>query len=247
LVAAIALLVLAAGCGEKNPADLHLRRAAEFLAAHRPKAAATEIRAAIRIAPSRADVYREAVALYSSASRPREAGRIAQLELDARRFGKLDAKLSREEVASLYSVVGYGLQKARDLTGAERAYKDALAQAPSSPQLLNALGYFYADEGIKLDQALRLTRQAVHLAPQDGNILDSLGWAQYKLGDFAAAVRTLARAVEMSPDEAEIRYHLGAAYAKRGHITDARIELRKALLLDSGLSKAVRLLRSLKQ
>lgn len=132
------------------------------------------------------------------------------------------------------------------LGDAETELKKALSLSPQSPDLLNALGWFYADNGIELDQALKLTRKATRLAPDSAAIVDSLGWAYYKLGNYGDGVATLRHAVELDPERPELRYHLGAAYLKHGCNLQAFIELNKALLLKPSMPEPRNLLKRLK-
>jgi Flp pilus assembly protein TadD len=73
--------------------------------------------------------------------------------------------------------------------------------------------------------------RAVQLSPNDGFIVDSLGWALYKLGDFPGAVAQLERAAELEPSEAVINDHLGDAYWKVGRKREARVQWHRALSL----------------
>uniref|UniRef100_UPI0013D8C1B2 tetratricopeptide repeat protein n=1 Tax=Proteus mirabilis TaxID=584 RepID=UPI0013D8C1B2 len=68
-------------------------------------------------------------------------------------------------------------------------------------QVLNYLGYSWVDQGINLDEGLRLVRRAVELTPEDGYIVDSLGWAYYRMGRFDDAVTELERAIELKPED----------------------------------------------
>ncbi|MHB9035274.1 MAG: tetratricopeptide repeat protein [Armatimonadota bacterium] len=246
LTLAVAVCAMISGCSRHDePSTAHLTRAAEFLGKGKQRAASKEISAAIKADPARLETYTTAIALYSNEKRYAYAARIGDVLLDRVRSGDLDRKLSKEERASTYSMLGIVYQEASDLPKAESAYKLALKIAPDSPSLLNNLGWFYADEGIKLTDALKLTNQATMLAPHDGNILDSLGWAQFKLGHYDAAVRTMKRAVVLEPDTAELRYHLGTVYTKLGMSIEARIELNKALILDPNITEASILLKTL--
>jgi tetratricopeptide (TPR) repeat protein len=87
---------------------------------------------------------------------------------------------------------------------------------PRSPDALNFIGYSYAERGIHLDIAERLILQALEVRPNDGNIMDSLGWVYYRAGRFDEAIDWLERAVEKIPDNAVLRDHLADAYRGRG-------------------------------
>ena len=69
---------------------------------------------------------------------------------------------------------------------------------------------------------------ALELNPRDGRIVDSLGWAYYRLGRYDDAVRELEKVVELKLGEATINDHLGDAYWKLGRKLDARIKWQRA-------------------
>ncbi|MEN6356214.1 MAG: tetratricopeptide repeat protein [Armatimonadota bacterium] len=234
------VIFLIGGCADRGIS--RLSKAAGLLNDNKPHAAADELFAAVKAEPSRFEIYTSSVDLLCEKERYKDAARIGDVLLVRIKTGRLERKLTREELASVYVKLGMVYQKVPDLPKAESLYKSALALAPNSPQLLNDLGYFYADSGIKLKEALRLTRRAAMLAPNDGNIIDSLGWSQYKMGQYATAIHTLKRAVKLEPDFAELRYHLGAAYYSAGKQNEAQIELNKALIIDSGLTDAAKLI-----
>ncbi|RYZ77119.1 MAG: tetratricopeptide repeat protein [Proteobacteria bacterium] len=79
-------------------------------------------------------------------------------------------------------------------------------------QALNFLAYAYADQGKNLDEAEQLVRRAASLQPNDGFIMDTLGWVLFKRGKTAEAIRTLEAAYKMQPEESVIAEHLGDAY-----------------------------------
>ena len=115
---------------------------------------------------------------------------------------------------------------------AERDFRSALALDPEQPLVLNYLGYSWIDLGVNLDEALDMVKRAVEQRPDDGYIVDSLGWAYYRLGEFDAAVEELERAVELRPDDAVINEHLGDAYWRVGRLIEARFQWDHALAMD---------------
>ena len=88
--------------------------------------------------------------------------------------------------------------------------------------MLNYLGYNWVDQGVHLDEALRMLRRAAEQRPDDGSILDSLGWANYRLGNFQEAARYLEQAIKLQPDDPDVAKHLGDAYVKLGRADDAK-------------------------
>ena len=115
------------------------------------------------------------------------------------------------------------------------------------PQALNALGYFYAYRGYRIGLAVELLQRALQLAPEEGAIIDSLGWALYQRGDLTAAIRQLRRAVAALPGDAEVRFHFGVALARAGLRDPALVELGKAARQDPklpGVQAALRQVRA---
>ncbi len=105
----------------------------------------------------------------------------------------------------------------------------SLQLAPENAMVLNYLGYSWLSREIKLDQARKLIVKAAQKEPENGSIIDSLGWVQYKMKDFTAAVETLERSIKLSPGNSTISDHLGDAYWKVGRLREARFEWRHAL------------------
>ncbi len=239
---ALFLCALLAGCSSPHSAEHHLRKARDHFGRSEPARAKQQIDKAINSDIQREQTYWTVMRLYAHEEHYVDAAHVGELLLQRAGPPGRD-EISVEDRAQLYVTIGTFYKLQDELPAAEAAYKSALALAPDSPELLNTLGYFYADEGIRLHEALDLTARAVRLAPNSPHIIDSLGWAHYRLGDYRAALDNLTKAVEMMPDSAELRYHLGAAYAKRGQTLAAWIELKKALILDPELKEADQLLK----
>src|SRR3954447_9170441 len=70
---------------------------------------------------------------------------------------------------------------------AEADLTKALELFPDQPLVLNFLGYSWVDQGIRLDEGMRMIRRAVEQRPDDGYTVDSLGWAYYRIGNFPEA------------------------------------------------------------
>jgi Flp pilus assembly protein TadD len=124
---------------------------------------------------------------------------------------------------------GVSYERSGDWTKAEVDLEHALELKPDQALILNYLGYSWIDKGEKLDQGLKMIEKAVELRPTDGYIVDSLGWAHYRMGDYAGAVKYLERAVELVPDDSTINDHLGDAYWRTGRQIEARYQWRRAL------------------
>jgi tetratricopeptide (TPR) repeat protein len=124
---------------------------------------------------------------------------------------------------------GVALERSGQWPRAEADLKRALELQPQQPVVLNYLGYSWIDQGVHLDEALNMVQRAVSLRPDDGYIIDSLGWAYYRIGDFAKATENLERAIELVPEDPTINDHLGDAYWQTGRKTEARFQWRRAL------------------
>jgi Flp pilus assembly protein TadD len=115
---------------------------------------------------------------------------------------------------------------------AEADFRRALELSPEQPDVMNYLAYTWVDRGEHIDQALPMLRRAVELRPASGAIVDSLGWAHYRLGDYNQALLYLERAVELRPADAILNDHLGDVYWRLGRRIEARFQWRRALTLE---------------
>ena len=107
--------------------------------------------------------------------------------------------------------------------------KKALELSPEQPHVLNYLGYSWIDQGLHLDEGMKMLKRATELRPDDGAITDSVGWAFYRLGQYDKAVEWLERASEQKGDDATIIEHLGDAYWHVGRKREARFQWERAL------------------
>ena len=80
---------------------------------------------------------------------------------------------------------------------------------------LNYLGYTYAERGTNLDEAEDLIKRALKFRPNDGYILDSLGWVYFKKKKFDEALIELEKAWKLAPNDPVIGEHLGDVYVKK--------------------------------
>jgi len=128
---------------------------------------------------------------------------------------------------------------------AESDLKHALQLSPDQPQVLNYLGYSWVDQGRNLPQAVAMLERARSLSPFDGYIVDSVGWAYYRLGRYDDAVKTLEAAILLVPGDATVNEHLGDAYWKIGRKLDARFQWSHALAFNPEQTQKVELEKKL--
>ncbi|WP_290897717.1 tetratricopeptide repeat protein [Hoeflea sp.] len=130
---------------------------------------------------------------------------------------------------NLFFQAGIANERLKQWPKAEAHFKRALELYPDQPQVMNYLGYSWIDMNMNLEEGMDLIRAAVDLRPNDGYIVDSLGWAHYRLGQYEDAVRELERAVELKPADPTINDHLGDAYWRVGRELEATFQWKRAL------------------
>ncbi len=130
---------------------------------------------------------------------------------------------------------------------AMESYRRALAISDKDVASLNNLAWILAEQRNKPDEALPLAIKAEQLAPASPEVLDTLGWIQYRRGAYAEAEKSLTRAAEKSPNNATMRFHLGMTYARLGRKADAVSSLRRAAQLDPKLAQVEKIDDLIKQ
>ena len=123
---------------------------------------------------------------------------------------------------------GISYERNKDWPKAQADFQHALKISPDQPLVLNYLGYSWVDRGEHLDEAFAMLRKAVADRPEDGFIIDSLGWADFKLGHYEEAVKELERAIALKPGDPTINDHLGDAYWRVGRKLDAQFQWNHA-------------------
>ena len=127
---------------------------------------------------------------------------------------------------------GRTLERLGRIEEAEAELWTALQMAPDNPVLLNHLGYLWVDSGRRVEQGAEMIARAFAADPRDANVQDSLGWAQYRRGQYETAVETLEQAVAKQPANAEINDHLGDAYWQVGRFREAGWQWNRVLSLE---------------
>lgn len=178
--------------------------------------------------------------------------------------GLLEARLARPGVypsAALLDELAQAYFDSGDTGKGAATFQRVIATYPFNPQTndaRNSLAYNYAlvNDTAHLPEALALSLKALKAAQdmaQGGKlsddavaaVQDTVGWVQYRLGDYPAARLNLQQAMNDSPRSAENRYHLGMTYLKLGQTEAARAELSRAVLLSAGYAEAAAALAAL--
>jgi len=130
---------------------------------------------------------------------------------------------------------------------AEADLQKALQLSADQALVLNYLGYSWIDQNRNLKQGLALIEKAVKQKPDDGYIVDSLGWAHYRMGNFKDAAKYLERAVELRPEDPVLNDHLGDALWRVGREREARFQWDQALTLKPEPEDAEKIKRKLQK
>jgi tetratricopeptide (TPR) repeat protein len=149
-------------------------------------------------------------------------------------YGRAIALIGRPEAKhwTFYYARGSSYERLKKLPQAEADLELSLRLNPNQALTLNYLGYTWIDHNRHLKKGLALIEKAVRLKPDDGYIVDSLGWAHYRLGNFPDAVKHLEQAVVLRPDDPTLNDHLGDAYWRVGREREARFQWDQALKLN---------------
>jgi tetratricopeptide (TPR) repeat protein len=145
----------------------------------------------------------------------------------------------------LYYARGIAYERQDLWPAAEADFRQALKLQPDQPQVLNYLGYSLVEKQENLEEALEMIERAVAARPDSGYIVDSLGWALYRLGRYEEAVGHMERAAELLPVDPIVNDHLGDVYWAVGRKMEARFQWQRALSFDPEPDEAERIRRKL--
>lgn len=163
----------------------------------------------------------EAIIALASLQRERK-----QYEGCADSYGKAISLVAKPTKSNwmTYYYRGICFERAKQWAMAEADFKTALELFPDEPHVLNYLGYSWIDQGVHLDEGMGMIKRSVEQRPDDGYIVDSLGWAHFRLGNYEEAVKNLERAVELKPVDPTINDHLGDVYWKVDRMLEAKFQ-----------------------
>jgi tetratricopeptide (TPR) repeat protein len=163
------------------------------------------------------------------------AGQLVALERHEAALALLNAPVlnTAEQDFEIRFLRGAAYESLGRVPEAEAELWAALQARPNDPTALNYLGYLWVDSGARVAEGAEMIARAFAAEPDSGNIQDSLGWAQYRQGQYETAVTTLEEAVAKEPANAEINDHLGDAYWRVGRQREAGFQWRRVLSLET--------------
>jgi len=162
---------------------------------------------------------------------------LAELQRSAKKYAEAAATYDQAIAAvgipqrdnwTLFYFRGICYERSKQWPKAEADFKEALQLYPDQPLVLNYLGYSWVDQGLNLEEAFKMLRKAVELRPNDGYIVDSLGWAHFKLGQYAEATNMLEKAIDLKPADPVLNDHLGDAYWRVNRRIEAHFQWNHA-------------------
>ncbi|MEM8792622.1 MAG: tetratricopeptide repeat protein [Pseudomonadota bacterium] len=127
---------------------------------------------------------------------------------------------------------GIAHERSKQWPKAEADFLKALELEEDQPLVLNYLGYSWVEMRLNLEEAQSMIERAVEQRPEDGYIVDSLGWVLYRLGKYDEALDHMARAVELRPVDPTINDHYGDVLWVNGRQTEAEFQWKRALSFD---------------
>ena len=136
--------------------------------------------------------------------------------------------------AKFYFNYGAAAEQAGLYDKATDLLRKSIALDPeNSAEACNYLGYMWADHNMNLDEAEAMIRRALQSEPNNASYLDSLGWVEFRKGQFDRALDNLLRAAKTVEREDPVVFeHIGDTYLKLNRIREALEAWQKALALD---------------
>jgi tetratricopeptide (TPR) repeat protein len=141
----------------------------------------------------------------------------------------IEAQPDSEDLHYLLANVYY---EAKEYDKAEQEYRKVIEINPDNVDGYNNLGYMFAEQGVRLDEAEELIKKALKKKPMAGYILDSLAWVYYKRGEYKKAQEYFEKALSLEFEDPALFDHLGDTYKQLGDRTRARAFWKRALELE---------------
>ena len=137
---------------------------------------------------------------------------------------------------SVHYFLAICFEELNDFAETEKHLQACLSINPDDGDILNFLGYLYAEHNVKIPEAHALLERALSIEPENPFYLDSMGWVYYRMGEADKAIEYIQNAIYgMDTDDAILRDHLGDAYLLKGDVERARKEWERALRLDDSI------------
>lgn len=159
-----------------------------------------------------------------------EEGFSRAIELQQLALSKCPADQGNVRAILLINLGTYNLRR-KNYELADSAFSEVLQDNPNHFIALNNAAYVKSEFLNKADEALPLAKQAKSLRPDDPNVLDTLGWIHYLLGNYNEAEDALRESVKLRESSSSI-YHLASVFYKQGRLMAAQTRLIRAAELN---------------
>ena len=139
-------------------------------------------------------------------------------------YTKIISKLKKNHPIYSEATEGRGVSYER-IKEWDKAEKDLLASLEANPNqayVINYLAYSWIEKGVKIEKSLNMLKKANKLRTNDPYIIDSLGWALFKLKRYKEAKKNLQYAVRLMPGDPIVNDHYGDVLWKNGNKIQAR-------------------------
>lgn len=162
---------------------------------------------------------------------------LAQILDKAKRYNEMEAALdaagklseSDDDRETIHFMRGAMYEKMKEFDKSEAEFRKVLELNPDNASALNYLGYMLADRNVRVEEAHKLITRALALDPNNGAYLDSLGWANFRLGRLEEAEANLRDAIARTSRDPVVHDHLGDVYMQRGKVKDAITQWERSL------------------
>ena len=201
-------------------AYLHMLKGKILLAGEDNAAGEIELKRAIELKPTLRDAYLYLAAHYTTTGTHDQALDKLQAMVD----------LNAKDIEALIRIGGLYEQR-QDFSSAKSTYEKILKADKNNGPALNNLAYINAEHFNELDSAYDQAMQARNLSPTDPAIADTLGWINFKKGDYELALGLIKESAAKISQHPEIQYHLGKAHAALNEDASAKAAFSRALEL----------------
>lgn len=150
---------------------------------------------------------------------------------------------AQDQLSRVYFARGSAYERLFEYDKATIDLQKSIDLKPNNPVALNYLGYMLVDLEKDIARGMSLISKALLLSPNDSAILDSMGWAWYKSGEFEKALVFLERAVSKLPEDPTINMHLGDTYKQLGQMDRAKVYFERALKFGPETDKDAKYIR----
>lgn len=140
---------------------------------------------------------------------------------------------TKDDRAAIYFQRGALYERQKKYEQSEKAFRAVLDNAnqkdPIYASTLNYLGYMFADQNTRLQEAQDLIKKALDLEPDNYAFLDSMGWVYYHMNRLDDAEHELTHSIQIEAKDPTIHDHLGDVYFKEGKLKEAIAQWQSSL------------------